>query len=386
MATPIIQDEAGARDLARALGRARRFALDCEAAGFHRYSDRLCLVQVTVEERTYVVDPLAFEAAGVLKAPLEDPSVQVLMHGADYDLRLLDRDLGIQLRGLFDTQVAAALLGEPVLGLSPLLERHLDVRLSKKYQRADWARRPLPAEMVEYAAADTRYLPRLVDVLESALRQAGRLAWAQEEFGLLEAIRWEEEPPEDPVVRVKGAHKLDSRDVHALREALDWRDRIARRRDRALFRVAGDAALVGAAVERPRTLAGLQAIRGMPRGVVRSDGEDLLARFRAVEALPDRDVRGYPRMVRTGAGRPTPEEEARASALKGARNRRAEALGIARGTLIPNATLLEIARRVPEDVGELRSVPGVKEWQVEAVGEALLAVLNGKRTRRGGEA
>lgn len=375
MSIPIIQDLAGSADLARALRGATSFALDCEAAGFHRYSDRLCLVQLTVGEETFIVDPLSFDAAEVLREPVEDPAVRVLMHGSDYDLRLLDRDLGIHLRGLFDTQVAASLLGEPVLGLSPLLERHLDVRLSKKYQRADWAQRPLPDDMVEYAAADTRYLAPLVAILEQALVAAGRMEWAEEEFELLEGIRWEEDTSADPVLRVKGARKMEARDVHALREALSWRDAIAQQKDRAVFRVAGDAVLMAVAHERPRTLQGLQSIKGMPRGVVRIAGDDLIARMRAVEEIPEKELVGYPPASRTGQGRPTPEEEERASALKAARNGRAEELGLARGALISNATLLEIARHLPGDTDALRQVAGVKRWHIEALGDVLLAAL-----------
>lgn len=380
MSTSVIQDPDSARSLVRVLAEAASFALDCEAAGFHRYSDRLCLVQVTVGTQTFVVDPLAFDAADVLRGPVEDPAVRVMMHGADYDLRLLDRDLGIRVRGLFDTQVAASLLGEPVLGLSPLLERHLGVRLSKKHQRADWAKRPLPEDMIDYAAADTRHLSALVEILEEALTVAGRKAWAEEEFRLLEAIRWEEEVPEDPVLRVKGARRMSPREVHALREALGWRDEIAQRRDRAPFRVAGDQVLVAVAQERPRTVSGLQRIKGMPRGVAKAEGGRLVALMRAVEEIPLTALEGYPTPERSGSGRPTPEEEERAAALKAVRNRRAEELGLARGALISNAMLLEIARLAPRTEAGLRTVPGMKEWQLEAVGDALLGVLDGRHS------
>ena len=119
----------------------------------------------------------------------------------------------------------------------------------------------------------------------------------------------------------------------------------------------------------------LQSIKGMPRGMVRLAGQDLVSRMRDVESLPSKELEGYPRPVRTGPGRPTPEEEERAQALKEARNARAEELGLARGALISNATLLELARRWPTTEAGLREVPGVKEWHLEAVGDALLAAL-----------
>jgi ribonuclease D len=371
----VIQEPSSAEPLRAALTRARSLAMDCEAAGFHRYTDRLCLVQVSVDGLDFVLDPLAFDPADMLRDVLADPDVTVMMHGADYDLRLLDRDLGLSVFGLFDTQVAASLLGEPGLGLSALLEKHLGITLSKQHQRADWAQRPLPPDMIEYATADTANLGRLATILEAELVAVGRLDWAREEFRLLEGIRWEEEEPTDPVTRFREARRLGARDLTALRAAVDWRDEVARRRDRAPFRVAADRALMDVARERPRTLAGLQRIKGISRGAVRSAGPALIKRLEAIEQIPEKELEGYPAARRTGPGRPPPEVEEAAAVLKEVRNRRAEELGLARGTLMSNATLLEIARRQPRTAQALREVPGVKAWQMEAVSEALLTVL-----------
>lgn len=374
-----IQDASGAQRLREELGRSGRFALDCEAAGFHRYSDRLCLLQLSTEAETYVLDPLAFDPTDLLKGPLEDPAVQVVMHGADYDLRLLDRDLGIRLTGLFDTQVAAALLGEQALGLQALLESRIGVTLSKKYQRADWAERPLTDGMLEYAAGDTRHLLALADLLREDLRAAGRTAWAEEECRALEANALSRpEPdgePEDPVTRVKGARDLSPREVTALREALEWRDRLAREKDRAPFRVVGDQPLVEAVLRRPLDQRELSEIKGFPGGLARAHGTDLLDRFDRVAQLPDDRLRPYPRNNRRGPGRPPPEVEALAERLKAARNRRSEELGLDRGTLLPNATVLAVALGAPGTLEELARVDGMRRWQVEAVGQALLDVL-----------
>lgn len=357
---------------------APRFALDCEAAGFHRYSDRLCLLQVTVGAETYVVDPLGFDPSHVLRGPVERPDVPVLMHGADFDLRLLRRDLSMQVTGLFDTQIAAALLGEEAFGLAALLESRLGVRLSKKHQRADWAERPLSDEMLEYAADDTRYLPALADRLAEELDRAGRAAWVEEECRALEAAA--DAPngagePEDPVVRVKGARHMSPRQVTALREALAWRDEIARARDRALFRVVGDTPLLEVVTTRPRDVADLERVKGFPRGLARAEGKDLLRRLDAVAAMDEPSLRPYPRGVSRGPGRPPPELEELVERLKVARNRKAEDIGLPRGTLLSNATLLEIARAAPRNLEELEGVDGMRAWKTEVVGRELLAAL-----------
>ena len=383
MPLTLIDDPTDLPHLRRALARERRVALDSEAAGFHRYSDRLCLLQITASDTTCIIDSLAFDPGDALRGPLGDPAVEVLMHGADYDLRLLDRDLGVRVRGLFDTQVAAALLGESSLGLAALLERHMGIKLAKKYQRADWARRPLPEEMLAYAAADTEHLQALADLLRERLVEVGRLAWAIEECQLLEESRWlEEAGDEDPVSRVRGARDLTAREVDALREALVWRDRIARGRDRAPFRVAGDQTLLEVVVRRPLTPAQLAEIRGMSPALARQEGEELLERLAHVAAKPEPQLVGYPRRARTGSGRTPPDVEERAERLKQVRNRRADEIEIDRGTLLPNAVLLEVARRRPQSTAELTTVPDIRKWQVDVLGEALVASLSRKAATR----
>ncbi|HSG08673.1 MAG TPA: HRDC domain-containing protein [Longimicrobiales bacterium] len=377
-----ITDEAQAAGLRDDLRGSRRFALDCEAAGFHRYSDRLCLLQVTTDSATYIVDPLAFDVAALFRGPLEDPDVEIVMHGADYDLRLLDRDLGIRMRGLFDTQVAASMLGESALGLQALLEGRLGVTLSKKFQRADWAERPLSDAMLEYAADDTRHLMKLADMLAADLAAAGRTAWAFDECRALEAnalARPVEEAPEDPVARVKGARDLTPREVHALREALDWRDGLARARDRAPFRIVGDPPLLEAVLRRPLDSRELADIQGFPGGLARAEGDELLRRFDQVAQLPDDQLRPYPRNSRRGPGRPPPEVEELAEKLKSARNKKAEALGMDRGTLLPNALVVAVAVEAPADLAALARIDGIRGWQVEVVGPDLLEVLHRKR-------
>ncbi|MDE2772158.1 MAG: ribonuclease D [Gemmatimonadota bacterium] len=370
----LIDDPAGLDRLCRGLGRERRIALDCEASGFHRYSDRLCLLQLTTSSATHIVDTLALDPAPALRGPLADPETQVLMHGADYDLRLLDRDLGLSVRGLFDTQVAAALLGEKSTGLAALLERYHGVKLSKKHQRADWARRPLPGDMLEYAAADTEHLAALADRLRARLERADRLEWADEECRLLERTCWSEEGGgEDPACRVRGARELGPREVTALRQALAWRDRIARARDRAPFRVAGDDTLVKIAADAPASVSELKAVRGMNSELARREGADLLRRLARVAQLPETELTGYPH--RSGALRPPQDVEQRAERLKRVRNRWAEELEIERGVLLPNALLLELARRRPRSLAELAEVAGLRKWQAELLGAALLAAL-----------
>lgn len=378
MAHVHVQSTRDAGGLVEDLARAKRIALDCEAAGFHRYSDRLCLVQLSTERATYLIDPLAFDPSPVLRGPLEDPNVTVVMHGADFDLRLISRDLRIRLHGLFDTQIAAQLVGEETLGLAGLLESRFGVRLSKKFQRADWAERPLSEGMLEYAAEDTRHLMRLADWLTAELAEARRIPWALEECRALEAAAGElpePEEPEDPVVRIRGARHLSPRQLTALREALAWRDEIARTRDRATFRVIAEGPLIEAVAAAPQSVAELLAIKGFPSRLAEEEGAALIERLAQVARMRDEELRGYPRSTRRGVARPTPEMEALAEKLKNARNRRADELGLPRGTLLSNAVVLEIARAAPRSLDALAAVEGMRRWKAEALGEDFLELI-----------
>ena len=366
-----------AKRVERAAERASTLAVDCEAAGYHRYSDRLCLVQLSTPSETFVLDPLALDLTPHLKPLLEDPRRRVLIHGAAYDLRLLRRDLNISVARLGDTQVAASFLGEPAVGLQALLEKHLAIRVSKRFQKADWARRPLSPEMIDYAAGDTRHLHHLAALLEDRLAARGRLDWAREEYSwLVEAATGPEELEiaPDPVTRVKAARKLDPRDVTALREAIKWRDGIARSLDRAPFRVASDAALLGAVMARPASVVQLARVRQFPPQLANSRGRSLLAALRRVDGLAPRELTPYP-VGRSRRARHTPEAEAAFERLKAARNRAAQELGLDRGRVMANHALREVVAAQPGSLADLKALRDVRRWQVDVLGRELLKAL-----------
>ena len=370
----LIDDESAFPEVSAHLRSESRIALDCEAAGFHRYTDRLCLVQLSTSVETFLFDTLTTDPATVLRPVLENPGVRVVMHGADFDLRLLHRDLGILVQGLFDTQAAATLLGATSIGLAALLEEHLGIRLSKEHQRADWAQRPLPDELLEYAGGDTRHLLELEGILSRELAEKGREDWAREEFRHLETIRWEEER-NDPVTRFKGGRYLTPRQVTLLRATLAWRDGIAKERDRAPFRVVGDSVLAAIVVERPDSLDALAGLKGMSPQLAKRHGRELLDELQRVDGLPEGDLLPYPRGIRNGPGRFTPEEEARADSIRALRSARAEELGLEKGVLLSNSQIVEIVRAGPTSLEALRAVPGLRGWQAELLETGILGIL-----------
>ncbi|MGH7702491.1 MAG: ribonuclease D [Gemmatimonadales bacterium] len=378
-----IASEAGTAELFEGLRGETLLAVDTEAASFHRYLDRIYLIQVSSRGMTAIIDPLAMASLDPLGAALIDPAVEIVFHDADYDLRILDRDYGLRATNLFDTRIAAQLLNEPGLGLAALLEKHLGVRLNKKYQRADWSRRPLTPPMLEYAAADTRYLPELRDLLRERLDSAGRWAWAKEEFQLLEEVRWTPSgPPGEAYLRLKGAKALRGRSLLLLQELFAWREENARRLDRAPFRVLNNEALVAIAQAAPGDLAALGQVPGLSPETVSRRGDELLAAVARGVAAPPSAIPVFERSRRLP---PDPVFDAALERLKTARNQAAERLDLAPGVLCPNGILEAIARARPSTVEEMKALPGVRRWQVNALGMDLLEALGEEKRSVGTE-
>lgn len=349
-------------------------AADTEAASFHRYKDRVYLVQLSTRHATAVIDPLTIADFTPFGALLADPQVEKIFHDADYDLRTLDRDYGFRAGHLFDTRIAAQLTGEPAIGLAALLEKYLHVRLAKTHQRADWSQRPLTPAMLAYAADDTRHLPDLRDAMRDRLVALGRLTWAAEEFHHLEDLRWTGPAADDGEAfqRIKGAKALAPRSLAALRELVRWREGVAAERDAALFRIIGNESLIAVSRALPRSLPDLDGIRELPASLARRHGAALLAAVGRAVALPERDL---PVRARAPRAPHDPELDTRVERLKVARNAVALELGIDPGVLCGKSTLEAIARQRPADLAALARTDDVRHWQVEVLGAALLAAL-----------
>lgn len=345
-------------------------AVDTEAASFHRFRDRVYLIQLSSRTRTAIVDPLAVGDLGALGRILADPAIEVVFHDADYDLRLLDLQYGFHAARIFDTRIAAQLLNEPGIGLAALLEKYVGVRLDKRFQRADWSARPLSADMLRYAAADTDYLPALRDILRRHLEERGRLSWAEEEFALLEQVRWTGSNGDEPGwLKMKGAKALKGRELAVLRELFRWREETAERSDRAAFRILNNEPMLEIARVQPTDAAALRAIRGVGPDLVERRGREVLAAIRRALELPESEL---PRIERGPRRAPDPAYEARLERLKAVRNQLATAHDLAPGVLCPNGTLEAIARTVPKSLDELGQIPGIRRWQVATVGKQLL--------------
>jgi ribonuclease D len=369
-AVPLIRTQAELEALFARLRGEPLLAVDTEAASFHRFIDRVYLLQISSRDETAVVDPLAVESLAPLADVLADPAVEIVFHDADYDLRLLDREYGFRATNIFDTRIAAQLLNEPGVGLAALLEKYLGVRLDKRFQRADWSARPLSPEMLEYAASDTRSLPELRDILKGQLEARGRLGWAREEFALLDDIRWSPPEGEPGFLRLKGAKALKGRELAILRELYEWREGVAQRNDRATFRILNNEPMLTMSRQPPADMAALKAIPGIGGDQAERRGREILAAVQRGLEIPERDL---PRVERPPRRAYDPAFEARLERLKTARNQLAARLDLAPGVLCPNGTLEAIARLDPTSLEGLGTLPELRRWQLREIGPELLA-------------
>jgi len=371
--TPVYLDTTSTVDrFLASIANARILALDTEGASFHRFVDRIYLLQLSTREHTAILDPIPIGKPPALGQLLEDSGVEIVFHDADYDLRLLRQDYGWLVRNIFDTRLAAQLLGIRSFGLAALLERYFGVKLDKKFQRADWSMRPLSQGMLDYAAQDTIHLLELRDRLHHDLDRTGRLDWAREEFALLEGTRWSDEDPDASFLRIKGARDLTRRELALLRELVPWRDDIARAMDRATFRVLGNEQLLEIAKRRPSSRDELAAIKGMPRGLLDARAGEMIAAVQRGLAVPDAELPRFPKSPRWERDA---DFESRVSALKTVRDEAAARLDLDPGVLCSRDRLEAVARKNPKSAEDLESVSELRRWQRQVLGQSFVAVL-----------
>lgn len=343
-------------------------AVDTEADSLHSYFDKVCLVQISADGEDLVVDPLSGVNLSKFGEILANPAVRKILHGADYDLRIMNRDFGFTVSNLVDTSVAAQLLGYEAFGLAALLERHFGVKVNKAHQRADWAMRPLTPEMLEYASLDTKYLVALADKLRDELTALGRWEWALEEFARLEQIRFRENDEAEPWRRMKNLGSLDRRALAVVRDLHAWRDSLARAADRPPFKIIGNDAILEIARSRPEDSQQLAKVKGLPRYHMDRYRRDILRIVKAALQIPEEEL---PEKNDSKPWIRDKDLEKKIDRMKKVRDAVARDLKIDPAILAPRHVLSTIAT-----TGDLEQAGAMRSWQKRLIGDQLLAALN----------
>jgi len=354
----------------RILGQAKIIGVDLEADSMYHYFEKVCLLQISTESSSYIMDPLALRDLSALRPLFSNPRIRKVFHGADYDIRSLHRNFQIAVENLFDTQSACKFLGLRETGLEALLRSRFHVELNKKYQRADWSQRPLSPEMVEYAAMDGRYLIPLARMLEKELEEKNRLAWVEEECLLLSKVRFMPPNHAPLFLKVKGAFRLDPRSLAVLAALLEFRETQAQALDLPPARVLRNELLLELAVKKPLSLEELEKGEILSRGQSGRYGTRLLQEIHRALALPKEDLPVYPREARPDL---SPSVRKRVKALKAWREMRAKHLGLEPGILMNNELINALALKNPRSIKEMGEIPGLKKWLEIHFGQEILA-------------
>ncbi|MFZ5476276.1 MAG: ribonuclease D [Myxococcota bacterium] len=378
--TPLVmvESDAALREAVERLREAPVIGIDTESDSFHHYQEKVCLVQISDLRADYVIDPLAIEDMSPLGPLMADPSKVKVFHGADYDVVSLKRDFGFRFANLFDTMIASQFLGLPRIGLADLIETWFGHVIDKKYQRHDWAARPLEPEHLDYARGDTHFLPALREVLTLKLERSGRLRPVLEECRMVEAREWAGRA-HDPAdfYRVKGSRQLDPTEQRILRALYAYRDRAASSMDRPAFKVIPDPVLLEIARGKPQSAEAVTAMMRKGSGLARRHGEGLAeAVRRGLEddaPLPDAPPRQRAERGESLRGR---DAERLLARLKQWRNDIVSRDNVAPITVAANGLLREITRHAPRTLDDLSRVPEIRAWQVEAHGDTLVSLVN----------
>lgn len=364
----LIATPAALADALAHLTPAEWIAVDTEFMRVSTYYPRLCLVQVATATAVYCIDPLQLTDLSPLYRFLMDPRRCKILHAARQDLEIFWQLAGTLPSPLFDTQIAAGLLALPdQVAYAWLVEKYCQVTLDKSQTRTDWGQRPLSAAQIEYSALDVWYLGRLHDHLAEELRRAGKLAWLQEDCERLVAPDSFVNEPSGMWRRLKGINSLGPRQLPVLAALAAWRERLARERDKPRGWVVRDEALLELAKTAPRDLVGLQNMSGLPGGIVRRHGEELLALINHPPAL----AAGQSDYA---TGRLTPAGVKLVQTLMTLVQQRAQEVKVVPSLL---SSRKELERALAGDTG-LRVFTG---WRSEVIGRDIQRVLDTRRER-----
>jgi ribonuclease D len=366
----LVADEATLGRLVGELAACSVVAVDTESNSLHAYRERVCLIQFSTPDADYILDPIKLPVLNALGPFFANPDQQKVFHAAEYDLICLRRDYRFEFTNIFDTMSAARTLAWPQVGLASILDSHFGVTMNKKYQRADWKRRPLTPEQLDYARLDTHYLVALRDKQLDALTESGRLAEAHEEFERLARLRGDADnaAPDTAVFwRVKGARDLTPAQAAVLQALFAYREQQAERLDRPPFKVMGEATLMELARRVPRRAEDLQGVPGMtPDQIQRHANGVLQAIQQGVDAPPQRAPQ---------ADREPDDVQDRYDRLHTWRKNRARARGVESDVILPRTALWDLARRSPRTHGELAHIADFGPWRRETYGDEILALL-----------
>ncbi|MBU0544721.1 MAG: HRDC domain-containing protein [Proteobacteria bacterium] len=350
----------------------KRVGFDLEADSMYHFSEKVCLLQVASKNSAFVIDTLKLRDLSQLKPLFLRKDTIKIFHGADYDVRSLFRDFGIEIRNLFDTELASRFLGIKETGLEAVLRDRFNVKLEKKYQKKDWSERPLSEDMLNYALNDVRYLIPLSEILEKELEDTGRLSWVEEECEILCRVRSAVDNGEPLFLKFKGAGKLSPRTLAVLEALLWFRREMAQQKDRPLFKIMGNNSILKLAETKPDSLKKIMNTDALSQRQLDIYGKDVIRVISKAVKIPGNMLPAYPRkkipVISQAASN-------RIEAIKTWRDKKAIKLNIDPGLLLNKSLINIIGVKNPDDAAALGAIKEMKNWQRREFGEEIVRAL-----------
>ncbi len=359
--------------IAGLLGKEKTLAFDMEADSLYHFREKVCLLQAATQTASFVIDPLQIKDLAPLKNIFLNPEITKIFHGADYDVRSLFRDFRFRIKNLFDTQIACMFLGLEGTGLDAVLQQKFKVHLNKKYQKKDWSIRPLPEEMIHYASRDVSYLIPLADLLKKDLEEKGRLDWVKEECELQSRVRPAPLNKDPMFLKFRGAGRLNRRNLVVLEELLQVRKKFAAKKDRPLFKVISNAAIMKIAKNSPISVKSLEASNTLSKKQINMHGKDLVEAVKRALKLPTDNLPVYPVNRAPAVSVSVP---GRITAIKRWREKKAVELGLDPAVFCNKALMTAIAKQKPGEINDLKKIREMKKWQQNEFGKDIIEVLN----------
>ena len=360
-------------NLVETIGNEKAIGVDQEADSMYHFQEKVCLIQIASRRTNVVIDPLMIKDLSPLKPLFKKPEIQKIFHGADYDVRSLYRDFRITINNLFDTELASRFLGYSETSLEAVLKNKFDVTLDKKYQRKDWSKRPLPQDMISYAAKDARYLLSLAENLSAELKDKGRLGWVKEECEILSRVRPNTDNSQPLYMHFKGAGRLDPRSLAVLESLLQYRRKIAQKKDMPLFRIFSSRTLLELAEKKPLNLKKLEDAGILSPRQISMYGRKLIQTINGAMQILPKNLPAYPRkkspkvpLVVSG----------RVKALKQWRDAKASRLEIDPALIFTKSLISAIALQKPSKVSDLAAIQELKNWQRKEFGRDIVQLMN----------
>jgi ribonuclease D len=343
--------------------------VDTESNSLFAYREQVCLLQFSTADKDYLIDPLELHDLSPLVPVFADAQIEKIFHAAEYDLICLKRDFDFQFTNLFDTMLAARILGRSTLGLGAMLEAEFGLQVDKRYQRANWTRRPITPAMMNYARMDTRYLIPLSDILRKQLYNTGRLDLAEEDFQrLTQVAAGTHENNGSSFWRISGSQDLSPRQAAVLQELCAYRDSRARATNQPPFRILSNQTLLELAMRMPRKRGELNQVAGLSPKIIDRHAAGLLA---AVE----RGVVGPP-AYRPVNRRPSDDLLWRLDQLRNWRKTTAREMGVESDVVLPRDVMELIAERDPRNLNDLTDIMGHLRWRMQHFGDDIIRLLN----------